>query len=268
MLIDFHVHFFPDNIAPAAVKKLSEEAGVPYSGDGTISAIRDFMKIDVVDYSVNQPVATRPEQVKSINRKMIEINGAGGPVICFGSMHPGFPDPGEEIAFLKENGVKGIKMHPEYQNFYPDAAEMSAIYDACRKNDMILMFHAGIDIAYADVHGTPRRFAEVMKTGGLKVILAHMGGYRMWNEVEKFLSGSEAYFDVSYCQEMDNAQMKRMILGHGPEKILFATDFPWERANAILAKIEGLGLDKAAKEKIFYKNALGLLGLPEKRPSA
>jgi len=255
------VHFFPDDIAASAVKKLGEGAGVGYHGAGSLSSVREFMKRDGVAYSVNQPVATRPEQVRSINRKMVRINSSGIPVICFGSMHPGVENPGEEIAYLKENGIAGIKMHPEYQNFYPDSDEMSGIYEACRRNDVMILFHAGKDIAYADVHGTPERFAGVLSVPGLRIVLAHMGGYRMWDEVERHLVGKNVYFDVSYCAEMDDARMKRMISGHGTDKILFATDFPWERASVMSAKIARLGLGHKEEENIYFKNAAALLGL-------
>ena len=90
-----------------------------------------------------------------------------------------------------------------------------------------------------------------------------MGAYRMWNDVEKFLVGKNCYFDLGYCNEMDNSQLKRMILDHGSKKILFGTDFPWERASVIKKKIETLGLPKADLDNIYYKNASKLLNLTD-----
>ncbi len=94
------------------------------------------MKKDKVDISINLPIATRKDQVISINRKMIYINKLEKNIICFGTIHPNFGnfnDVENEIKFLKENKIKGIKLHPEYQNFYPDDWKMFKIYELCTK---------------------------------------------------------------------------------------------------------------------------------------
>jgi uncharacterized protein len=262
-LIDFHVHFFPDSIVEKAISSLSENSGVKPHGDGSIASLRKFMEEDGVALSVNMPVATKADQVKNINRQMIELNKDGNRVVCFGAMHPDFNRIGsvpEELDFIAACGVKGIKLHPEYQDFYPDDPRMQEIYDACRKNGLIIMFHAGRDLAFKDVHGTPKRFAEVAKIKKLKIICAHMGGYQMWDDVETYLVGLEGvYFDTSFSLEMDNAQMKEIIVGHGPYKILFGTDFPWQRAGDIVQKIKSLDIGANMEGMIFNRNAHWLL---------
>ncbi|OGS20525.1 MAG: hypothetical protein A2252_09710 [Elusimicrobia bacterium RIFOXYA2_FULL_39_19] len=261
MLIDFHTHFFPHNISKETVDKISLAAGVPHHGNGNLDNLLRFMKKDGVSLSVNLPAATSPAQVKSINRKMVETNAQRFPVICFGALHPLMPHPEHEIRFLHENGIKGVKLHPEYQNFYPDDESLEPIYKTCNKYSMIVVFHAGVDLGFKDVHGTPKRFCKLTRYKNIKFVLAHLGAYRMWDKVEKNLVGKNFYFDISYCNEMDNDQLKRIIFSHGAEKILFATDFPWERAEVMVKKVEQLGLDKENKEKIYYKNAQKLLGL-------
>ncbi|OGS27677.1 MAG: hypothetical protein A2297_09050 [Elusimicrobia bacterium RIFOXYB2_FULL_48_7] len=261
MLIDFHTHFFPDSISKATVQKMGAHAGVAYSGNGDLKSLLDFMKKDGVDYSVNLPVATTVAQVQSINRKMIDINKKypSGPVICFGTMHPGYSNPGEELQFLSENGVKGIKMHPEYQEFFPDDEKMLLVYEACRDYGLIISFHSGVDIAYESVHGAAKRFTELTKIKGLKFALAHAGGFRQWEDVEKYLLGKDVYIDLSYCMEMRDEQLKNILESHRDDRVLFGTDFPWERASAMKGKVEQLGLEEELKEKLYYKNAKELL---------
>lgn len=262
-LIDFHVHYFPDGIVDKAIASLSESGGVQPFGNGSLDSLRKFMDEDGVVLSVNMPVATKADQVKSINRQMIEQNKTGKRVICFGAMHPDFYRVGnvqEELSFIAASGVKGIKLHPEYQDFYPDDSRMLDIYDSCRKLGLIVMFHAGRDLAFKDVHGTPRGFAEVAKIKNLKIICAHMGGYRMWDEVETYLVGLEGvYLDTSFSMEMENTQMKEIIVGHGAYKILFATDFPWQRASDIVQKIKSLDIGANYEGMIFNRNAHWLL---------
>ena len=192
MLIDFHTHFFPDHIAKQSCDLLASKAGVKYYGDGALGGLLSFMKKDGVDISVNQPVATKPEQVPGINRRMAELNGTNKSVICFGAMHPAFEGFEEQVSFLKENGVKGIKLHPEYQQFCPEDKRMIKFYEACASADISVLFHSGADIGYDSVHCVPEGVKQILGIKGLMVILAHMGAYRMWDQVEE-LQASGCY---------------------------------------------------------------------------
>ncbi|MEJ5285265.1 MAG: amidohydrolase family protein [Brevinematia bacterium] len=262
-IIDVHTHIFPDNIAENAMKSLSH-GELTYYGNGTLNSLLTFMKEDGVDFSMNQPVATKPEQVKSINRKVVEWNKLHINFISFGALHPELSkeELDDEIEFLTLNGVKGIKLHPEYQCFYPDDPKMTEIYEKCNKYGLFIFFHAGKDISFKTVHGTPKRFAEVAKIKNLKIILAHMGGYKMWDEVGNTLVGlMNVYFDTSFCGELENHQMKELIFAHSPYHILFGSDFPWERAINMIKKIKSLDLGYSIEELIFYKNARWLFDL-------
>ena len=266
MVIDFHVHFFPDEIAAAAIRKLEEEGNVKAFGNGTIRSISDQMEKNQIDLSINMPIATRPQQVQSINRKLIELNGINKKVFSFGAMSPEFSSIGnvrEELEFIASKGMKGIKLHPEYQSFYPDDPKMTPIYEACLDLDLIICFHAGRDVAFKHVHGTPERLAQVKKVGReLRLIMAHMGGYQMWDEVEINLMGLHlVYFDTSFCHEMQEWQLKEIIFGHGAYKILFASDFPWTNVVVGIDKIKSLGLGALSEKLIFSQNAKDLLGI-------
>jgi len=267
MIIDFHTHFYPENIAKHTIKKLSLQAGFKLYGEGTIWSLKEYMTLDNVSISVNAPVATRAEQVISINRKMIDINKNEKNIICLGAMHPLFGKIGnikEEIEFIVKNGIKGIKMHPEYQNFYPDDGGLKVIYEACIKNDIFILFHAGADAAFDfdNARGTPKRFRQLIKSySDLKIILAHMGGYQMWDLVYRELVGLNVYFDTALCNDIENNTLAGLINEHGCDKIIFGTDFPWERVSVLKKKIEKIINSQEKKEKIFYLNAKKLLKL-------
>ena len=264
-IIDVHTHFFPDNIGPATIKMLAEKAQIKAWGTGTAASLREYMKLDGITLSVNAPVATKKEQVQSINRRMAGFNKTSGDIIGFGAMHPLYREignPAEEIEFLAENGIKGIKLHPEYQTFYPDDPSMKEIYEACARNNIIILFHAGVDFAYPDlVHATPKRLLEVTKITGLKLIFAHTGSYQMWEEVYELLAGKDVYFDTAYSSEIGAGIMKKIISKHGADKMLFGSDFPWMRAKQVIDMLEALGLDNDTKEKLYYRNAEKLLGI-------
>jgi len=246
MIIDFHVHFFPDSLAGKALEKLSLMSGIKPYGDGTYDSLASFMHDAGVELAVNQPVATSPEQVISINRKMIEINKKREGVVSFGAMHPDFMknhSVADEISFIASNGIKGIKLHSEYQEFYPDDDKLTPIYESCADNGLMVLFHSGRDIGFTSLHATPERLFQVSMVRGLIIVLAHMGGYRLWNEVEKLLIGKKnIYFDTAFTVEMKDAQMKEIITSHGAGNVLFGSDFPWESPVPVMKKIRSLGL--------------------------
>jgi predicted TIM-barrel fold metal-dependent hydrolase len=132
---------------------------------------------------------------------------------------------------------------------------------------MVVLFHAGADCAYDedDVKGTPKRFCNLHEQfPELKMILAHMGGYRLWEDVYRFLIGKNVYLDTAYTMEMENSALANLIKDHGADKILFGSDFPWERPSAIKGKIEECIKDETVRENIFHRNAEKLIGLDKK----
>ena len=87
-----------------------------------------------------------------------------------------------------------------------------------------------------------------------------MGGFMMWDEVEKYLVSSPIYMDTAAVASfIDREQYKRNIKKHGADKILFASDNPWESPFATLKALEGLGLEREEMDKITHKNALKIL---------
>jgi len=144
-IIDIHTHVFPDKIAVQTVKLLEEAAPeVTAYLDGTISALKSSMQKAKIDLSVNQPISTKPPQVRSINEWVAEIQN--DQVLSFGTVHPEFDELKGEIKRLNEKGIKGIKLHPDYQKFHPDDRAVYPIYEAICENEMVILFHAGIDI--------------------------------------------------------------------------------------------------------------------------
>ncbi len=267
-LVDAHTHFYPDDLAVSITRSLHRDGMFEACCDGTSRDLRRFMNLDGVDVSVNLPVATKKEQVRGINRKMIGFNrGSPGDVLCFGSMHPDFGGAGEvreEIHFLASNGIRGIKLHPEYQRFYPDDPRLFDIYWACREYGLVIAFHAGFDFPYPDqIRAVPERLKEVTKIDGLKLIFAHLGGYQMWDDVLKHLVGTSAYFDTAFISTIKTSELLEVVRRHGGDKILFGSDFPWARASEIRKIIEGAFENREIRDGIFHKNAEKLLGVVE-----
>lgn len=264
MVIDFHTHAFPDAIAPRAIDSLvkGSDGLYPPCSDGTLAGLRANMKKFGVDLSVLQPVVTKPSQTKSLNEwaKAAISND----IISFGGIHPHTDDYKRDIDFVVSLGLKGIKLHPEYQDFIVDSPEMMRIYDYAFSQGLIILQHAGFDPAFkAPFRSSPEMFARVVKAmPGGKMVVAHLGGQQQWDLVEKHLVGLDVYLDTSMGQFLyPKEQFLRIVSGHGSERILFGSDAPWSRAGEEIESIRSLPLSDEEKENILGRNAAKLLGI-------
>ena len=269
MLIDFHTHVFPEKIAERAIAALkagmNEQHGYEYPtfSDGTVRGLKESMLMEGVDISVMMPIATKPSQAASINRFAAE--NASENLIAFGTVHPMQEDWEATLEALAVEGRKGIKLHPEFQDFYIDSPESLLILKKCGDLGLIVTFHAGEDIGYPPpVHATPDRTRRAADAApDTKLIAAHMGGWNMWEEAADMLKDTHLMFDTAYVHIlMDAPEFGDLVRHFGAERVLFASDSPWARPTTdMLSYICESGLSNDELDLITYKNALKLLKL-------
>ena len=263
MIIDFHTHAFPDKIATRAIDKLAYASGglIPQT-DGSLSSLKQEMKTDGIDISVVLGIATNPTQQQNVNNFSAEINKEGC-FVGFGSVHPDAPDALEELERIKSLGLKGIKFHPEYQNFFVDDEKMKPIYKKISQLGLITVFHAGHDYGFGEpFHGMPKNMQNALKWFNSPVIAAHWGGSGCAKEVLDKLCGLDIWFDLSFGYgTMPKSFAQQILDKHTPDKLLFASDMPWHRPAWEKRLIESLDISNADKEKIYFKNAAKLLDI-------
>lgn len=260
MVIDFHAHCFPDFLAGRAISELEKGCGINAVHDGSAGGLKNYMKQCGVDKSVVLSVATKPSQVKAINEWAKKSNEEE---LCFfGAIHPDDENVFDVIKQLKDEGLRGVKLHPDYQHFFADERKLMPVYEALRDEGLLVVFHAGMDIGLpVPIHCTPLMIRNVLnEVKGLAVIAAHMGSHALWRDAEELLCGMPVFFDTSYSYYMlGNEGMERMIKKHGAERILFGTDSPWTKADEETRRITSLNLPRSDIDKILYRNALSLL---------
>ena len=261
MIIDIHAHIYPEKIAEKATLAVShfyEEAPMAFKGISD-KLIESGSKIGVEKYVVHS-VSTKPEQVESINNFIISETQKHPEFIGFGTMHQDYKDFEQELKRIKQLGLVGLKLHPDFQKFQADCPQMDDVYEVLAELKMPVLFHAG-DCRY-DFSG-PRRILNVLKKHpNLTIIAAHFGGYTEWEESFEVLAGNNLYFDTSSSTwkiPMDLAN--KIIKKHGVDKMLFGSDFPMWNHTDELARFNKLDLTEADKEAVLYKNAKELLGL-------
>jgi len=264
MVIDFHTHSFAHTVVDAAIGKLESFSGLKTVTDSTVDGLRAFMAQCGVDISVVQPVATKPAQVSVINdwakkHRCTDMH-------FFGALHPDDHDFAATAGQLKDDGFKGVKLHPDYQSFFADEDRIMPLYQTLADLDLTLVLHAGVDNVHpSPVHCTPLMIRNIIDTvPTLRLVLPHMGSHALWRDAEQLIVGRDIYIDTSYSYyALKKDGMRRIIDKHGADRVLFGTDFPWKRADEEIENIRALGLSKADTEAILFRNAQRLLGLSD-----
>lgn len=263
MIIDFHTHAFPERIAVRAVEKLAHDSGglMPQHG-GTVASLKAEMAKDGVDISVVQSIATNPHQQPKVNDFAIAI-GQDPAIVAFGSVHPDAPDALEELERIAAAGLKGVKFHPEYQNFFADDEKMKPIYRKISQLGLITLFHAGFDPGFLPpYHCMPDHLLGALRWLDGPVVAAHWGGAGCAEAVLEKLCGADIYFDLSFgYSTLARLQAQQIIDRHGPDKLLFGSDMPWHRPAWELRLLDTLDISDTDREKILSGNAISLLGL-------
>lgn len=283
MIIDMHTHIFPGHIAEKTIQKLGVAAHIRPHTDGTLYGLLVSMRHHGITYSVTQPAVTNPGSVEHLNDTIIEklpsMQGQG--ILPFGGMHPDYPHVRRELLRLKNAGVKGIKLHPAYQRAdLDDPRNLQILYEASDLG-MIVLTHAGVDISvngydYASVEHVLHVLKEVQPQ---KLVLAHMGGWGNWAQVESELAGAPVWLDTAFTYGrlepypgmtpsphssavLAPKDFVRLCRKHGIHRVLFGTDSPWQDQGEYVARLQSMGLTDAEQKAVLGKNAARLLELP------
>lgn len=278
MIIDFHSHTFPDKVAASAIPMMEAEIARNNDFDfevkavlnGTVSQLEESIKANGIDYSVVLPVATSPKQPESINAFAAKANERTKEIglLSFGAIHPDNENYKEILNDISDKGIKGIKLHPDYQGVMFDDPRYLRIMDYAAQLDLIIVTHAGVDIGKPHVvHCTPDMICRVDDTLKYpKLVLAHFGGWALWDEVEEKICGRDLYLDTAVSLEkliphVEKEQFLRMVEKHGAERILFGTDSPWSDLGNGIVTLKSFGLPEEEEKAILGENARKLLGL-------
>lgn len=267
MLIDFHTHVFPDKIAKKTIDILAEKSNGNPCTDGTVDGLINAMEKADADICITLPVLTKPSQFESVARFSVEINekfkNEKRRLISFGGIHPDCEDIDGKMKFLKNQGVIGVKIHPDYQDKFIDDDGYIRILECAKEYDMIVVTHAGMDDGYKGepVKCPPQLVKNVIKkVKHSKFVLAHYGGNRQWKDVFDIIAGEDVYLDTAFAlDKIDENLFKRILDKHGSDKVLFATDCPWGDMELYSKILKTYNLSKDVLDKIMYKNALKLI---------
>ena len=259
-IIDFHTHAFPDEIAGRAMKNLEEEGDIKAQLDGTSTSLLSSMDACGIEKSIVCSIATKPSQFLSILTWCKKINSER--ILPFPSFHPEDTHFAERIHQIKQEGFKGIKFHPYYQDFNLDDESMFPVYEKICEANLIIVVHTGFDMAFPRIEKADPAKIVIVKTmfPDIKLVTTHLGSWEQWTEVEKLLVGKPIHMEISFSLEsLEKERARSIILNHPKEYILFGTDSPWTDQKKTLLLLQKLDLGEEMERLILRENAANLL---------
>ncbi len=265
-VIDAHVHLYPDTLAPKVTPALAARFGNPPSFDGTVAGCAAKDEQAQIAFSLNLPVATKPDHVGHTNDFWAAYatgKSAAARVRSLACLHPLVEDKPAEVERIAKLGFRGIKFHPEYQVFRFNDQVMDDTWEAMSELGLVAYLHAGGERVFAaPYHSSPTEIRQLHRRfPKLIIAAAHLGGFGMWDESESVLMGEDIYLDLSHTFFwMDEGQILRMIRAHGARRILFGTDAPWQDPAEVLEAFLKLPLSEEDRRAICHDNIAALLG--------
>lgn len=261
-VIDSHCHIYPEKIASKAVAGTDRFYDIVSKCEGTVSDLLARGKDAGIDHFVVQSVATTPHQVKSINEfiaRSVEENK--GLLTGLGTLHPDSDNQREDVEHLVSLGLKGVKLHPDIQQFAIDDERCLKIYDLCQEFCLPILMHTG-DNRYD--YSNPNRLLPILREyKNLTVIGAHFGGWSIWDSAcEQYKGIENFYVDCSsslYAITPETA--KKLVRTYGAEHVLFATDYPMWDPSEELERFFNIGLTDEENRIILSENVKKLFAI-------
>ena len=262
MIIDIHTHCYPRPLAEQVVRTVQPRRWIPTP---TPEVLRASMAEAGIDLAVQLPVANRPETVREVDAYARSVQGDG--VLSFAACHPDSPEVLDWLDEVAESGAKGVKFHPPFQKFDPQAEKYRPVYRKIGELGLIALFHGGrARPKNQELFCTPASFARIVDAfQGGPVILAHMGGFRATEAERAGLPELPVYVDTalwpSVYADFTAEEMVDLIHTLGAERVLFGTDFPYILPANCVKGVQALPLTDGERELVFSGNAKRLLRL-------
>lgn len=260
MSMDFHTHVFHPKIADKVLEQLENHYDIPPVGTGQVEDLLGMLDLAGIQRAVVHTAATSPDQVIPANNWALWLNRNFSRLTAFGTVHPDYVHWEKELDRLEESGVKGIKLHPDFQGFDLADPGLGPVFEAIHQR-FVVMFHVG-DRLPPDINpSSPGKLARIRDNfPGLTMVAAHLGGYLHWEEALRHLAGTDIYMDTSSSLPfVDQDTLNRILNLHPLERVLFGSDYPLFDPGQELVLLEKKARLSAEKIDIILRNGEKLI---------
>jgi len=265
MIIDCHVHLnnYHEQVAMSLdeatdkLLKAMEEAGIGYS-------------LVLTSYIVSPHRPSAAQVIKALD-KIDNLGVVAG--ISF--KHSRERDLRELADFLKDGLVRGLKLYPGYEPFYPHDSRLRVVYDLAEEFQVPVMIHSGDTYSPTGKlkYSHPLEIDEVaVDHPNVKFVICHLGNPWLVDCMEVVYKNRNVYADISglvlgefneafedYMQE----QIEDVILYAGePRYLLYGSDWPICSMKPYVKFVNELKMPDLHRRMMFYENTRRLFRLP------
>jgi predicted TIM-barrel fold metal-dependent hydrolase len=192
--------------------------------------------------------------------------------VGFASVDPHKPDCVDELErAITELGLKGLKVHPQVQQFYPHEDRYRGLWEKCEEHSLPIVVHVGMTGLGACVpggsgiafdYGRPMLMDMVAaRHPGLTVVMAHFGYPWHLEVLASALHKTNVWVDLSgWRPRYIPDEIKRDARGRLSDRVVWGSDYPMLDPGRILEEIGDLELGQA-EDDVLRNNAARLLGV-------
>ncbi len=257
---DAHAHIYPGKIAEKATASVGTFYDIPMRNVGLPHVLAQRGEEAGIDRFLVCSVATKVEQVRSINEFIQRKCQEYPQFVGLAAWHQDVEDVAAEMDDIQRRGLRGVKLHPDFQRFQIDDPQMLPMYAEASRRGLPVLFHTGdsrMDFS------SPRRLMRVLeKLPDFTCIAAHLGGYTEWDTAREELRGTNVYIDTSSSLFMVTpGQAQESIAHFGVSHTMFGTDFPMWTPCEELERFFALGFGEEENRAMLYGNFARLFGL-------
>ncbi|MBI4535384.1 MAG: amidohydrolase, partial [Ignavibacteriae bacterium] len=184
-------------------------------------------------------------------------------------------DLNEVRRYIQEGTVRGLKLYPGYEPFYPNDPKLEPVYKLAEECDVPVMIHSGDTYSPSGKvkFSHPLHVDEVaVDHPNVNFIICHIGTPWIRDCMEVVYKNKNVYTDVSGLvlgdfsdrfESFMRKQLHEMLLyGVEPDKVLFGSDWPLSSMESYMSFMEEINLPLKEMDKIMYENSARLFKLP------
>jgi len=263
MIIDCHTHI--NNYHNEKVDSLSE----------CLDNLQKEMKRNRVDcaviltsYKVTPGRPSTREVVKA-TRDLKHLTVVAG--MSFLNYTP--DDIAEVKEYLQEKSVRGLKLYPGYEPFFPSDPRMRPVFELAAEYNVPVMIHTGDTFSAKGKlkYSHPLNIDEVaVDFPDVNIVICHLGNPWFRDTMEVVYKNANVHTDISGLVLGDftdrfEAYMRKqfsemMLYGLEPDKVMYGTDWPISEMDSYLDFMNELTITSKDKQKILYDNAAAMFG--------
>jgi predicted TIM-barrel fold metal-dependent hydrolase len=278
---DIHTHPVLVREMVTRYPELARTARETFHIGNTFQPLKTFLlELDAAELgkAVLLPIdaTTARKAILYTNDQIAELCTLSDRLIGFASVDPHSSSAPAALAHAIERlGLRGLKLAPGLQEFYPDDRKYYPLYEKAEALGIPILFHSGMSwepgsrLKYCH----PLRLEDIAADlPRLRIVVAHLGWPWVTDAVALALKYSNVYLDTSalyfdgprdflrfaMTQQVPSTVFERSLR----RQIVFGSNYPRVEIKNMARAMRGLGFSDAFLRLMFEENAETLLGPP------